>query len=285
MDNFKKIQRILITILIFNWLVALSKIIYGIFTKCASMTADGVHSFGDGASNIIGLLGVWAASKPRDEEHPYGHKKFETIATLGIAAILFLAALNIFKEAFFRVFNPVIPDVTIFSFILMVLTLVINIFIMKYEHKKGHQLHSDILVCDSLHTRSDVFASLVVIGTLVSIKLGFAWLDMIVASVIAVLIARTGLLILRQSSKVLCDATVLSEKQIADIVNKIPGVRSVHDIRTRGRKDDIHVDLHVIIDEAMQVRDAHELSHDIESILKDKISGITEVNSHLEPGK
>src|SRR4030042_7081774 len=99
MNKFTQIRRILLLILVLNWLVAFAKVIYGLMTRCASMTADGVHSFGDGASNIIGIVGIWAASKPEDEDHPYGHKKFETIATLGIAIILFLAAFNIEKEA------------------------------------------------------------------------------------------------------------------------------------------------------------------------------------------
>ena len=105
MDKFTQVRRILIAILVFNWFVAFSKIIYGIVTKCASMTADGMHSFGDGASNVIGLVGIWVASRPRDETHPYGHKKFETFATLGITVILFIAAFNILRDAFVRVFH------------------------------------------------------------------------------------------------------------------------------------------------------------------------------------
>lgn len=283
MDKFKKIKRILILVLIFNWLVAFSKIIYGLITRCASMTADGVHSFGDGASNIIGLVGIWAASKPKDEDHPYGHKKFETIATLGIAVILFLAAFNIIREAVLRIFHPVEPDVTVFSFILIIFTIIINILVMKYEHKKGVQLSSDILICDSFHTRTDVFASIVVISALISIKLGVLILDTIVASFIALLIAKSGFEILKISSNILCDGNVLSKTSIRDIVKNIRGVKSVHHIRTRGRKDDVHVDLHVIIDAKMHVDDAHDLSHRIQESLKKKIHGVTEVSVHIEP--
>lgn len=285
MDKFKEIRRILILVLVFNWLVALSKIIYGLITRCASMTADGVHSFGDGASNIIGLAGIWAASKPKDEDHPYGHKKFETFATMGIAFILFLAAFNILWQAFSRIFHPVVPDVTLVSFILMFGTIIINILVMRYERRKGLKLSSDILVCDSLHTRSDVFASFVVVGTLVSIKMGFSFLDIVVASFIAILVAKSGLDILKISSNVLCDATVLSWSMIRGIVTEVPGVEAIHNIRTRGRRDDIHVDLHVSIDAKMHVDDAHDLSHRIQSALKDKIPGVTDVDVHIEPSR
>jgi len=285
MDKFRQIKRILILILVFNWLVAFGKVIYGLITKCASMTADGVHSFADGSSNVIGLVGIWAASKPKDKDHPYGHKKFETFATLGIAVILFLASFNILRGAFLRISNPVVPDVTTLSFILMIVTIFINVFVMKYEQKKGGELSSDILLCDSLHTRSDIFASFAVIGTLISIRMGFFLLDTIVASFIAILIAKTGVQILKTSSNVLCDGNVLATSKIANVVARISGVKSVHEIRTRGRKDDVHVDLHVIIAAKMHVDDAHKLSHKIESTLKKKISGITDVNVHMEPSK
>jgi len=285
MDKFKEIRRILILILVFNWLVAFSKIIYGLITKCASMTADGVHSFGDGASNVIGLVGIWAASKPKDEDHPYGHKKFETFATLGIALILFLAAYDILKNAFLRMFNPVTPDVTSLSFIIMLATLIVNIVIVRYEHRKGLQLSSDILICDALHTKSDIFASLAVIGTLISIKMGLTFLDTIVAGLIAILIAKSAIQILKASSNVLCDANALAKTRVMDVVNELPQVKSIHNIRTRGRRDDIHVDLHVNIDSKMHIDDAHKLSHNIESILKTRIPGITDVSVHLEPSK
>lgn len=285
MDKFLQIRKILIVILALNWLVAFSKIIYGLLTKCASMVADGVHSFGDGASNIVGLIGIWVACKPKDKDHPYGHKKFETIATLGIAVVLFIAAFDILRDAFSRIIHPVVPDVTIFSFVVILATMTINVFVMRYEHKKGHELSSDILVCDSMHTRSDIFASIAVIGTLVSIKLGFAFLDIIVAGLIALLIAKSGFEILKRSSNVLCDGSVVAASLITSVVSNVSGVKSAHNIRTRGRKDDIHVDLHVRIDPLMHVDDAHEVSHKIEKALKEKISGVTDVIVHIEPSK
>ena len=283
MNKFTQIRRILLLILVLNWLVAFAKVIYGLITKCASMTADGVHSFGDGASNIIGLVGIWAASKPKDADHPYGHKKFETIATLGIAVILFIAAFDIFRDAIVRIFHPLAPDVTVFSFVIMLLTMAVNICVMKYERKKGQELASDILVCDSMHTKSDIFVSLAVIGTLISIKMGFAFLDTIVAGFIAILIIKSGVDILKASFNVLCDGAVVSDAKILGIVSDVRGVKSVHKIRTRGREDDIHVDLHVIINPKMHIDDAHTLSHRIGTILKSKIPGITDVNVHMEP--
>ena len=285
MDKFKKIRQILIVILFFNWLVAFSKLIYGLITKSAAMTADGVHSFADGASNIIGLVGIWAASKPVDEDHPYGHKKYETIATLGISVMLFLASFDIIKDSFSRLFHPVVPDVNIFSFGLMVIAFLINVVVMKYEYKKGVELSSDILICDSMHTKSDIFVSSAVIVTLVSTKLGLPMLDTIVAFVIGVLIAKTGFQILKKSSDVLCDGEAVEKAKIARVVSGVSGVKAIHKIRTRGREDDVHVDLHITVNTSMHVDAAHELSHRISDTLKEKIPGITDVIVHIEPSK
>lgn len=285
MDKFKKIRRILILILFFNWLVAFSKLIYGLITKSAAMTADGAHSFADGASNIIGLVGIWTASKPIDEDHPYGHKKYETVATMGIAVMLFLASFDIIKDSILRLFHPVVPDVNIFSFSLMVIASLVNLAVTRYEHKKGEELSSDILVCDSIHTKSDIFVSGAVIVTLVSIKAGFPILDTIVAFAIGILIAKTGFKILKRSSNILCDGEAIEKAKIATVVGGISGVKAIHKIRTRGREDDVHVDLHVTVNTSMHVDTAHELSHTISDTLKEKIRGITDVIVHIEPSR
>ncbi len=285
MDKFKAIRRILIVILFFNWLVAFSKLIYGLITRSAAMTADGVHSFADGASNIIGLVGIWAASKPVDEDHPYGHKKYETIATLGISVMLFLASFDIIKDSFSRFLHPVVPDVNIFSFSVMAATLLINVFVTKYEYKKGVALSSDILICDSMQTKSDIFVSIAVIVTLISTKLGLPILDTIVAFVVGILIAKAGFDILKKSSDVLCDKEAIEKGKIARVVSGLDGVKAIHKIRTRGREDDVHVDLHVTVNTSMHVDTAHELSHKISDTLKEKIPGITDVIVHIEPSK
>src|SRR3989338_9027191 len=150
LNHFQQIRRILVWVLILNWAVALAKILYGLFSRCASMTADGFHSLSDGASNIIGLVGIEFACQPKDKDHPYGHKKYETLFSLGIAALLFLLAFYLFKEGLQRIYQPVIPQIGLKSFLVMLVTLAINIAVMRYEYRKGKDLQSDILVSDSL---------------------------------------------------------------------------------------------------------------------------------------
>ena len=284
MERYVKIRRVLVIILALNWGVALAKIFYGIITKSSSIMADGFHSLSDGASNIIGLIGINIAAQPRDADHPYGHKKYETLFSLLIGALLFFLSFSLIREAVGRFFNPVIPHIDILSFIVMLTTLLVNIIVMNYEYKKGKKLKSDILVSDSMHTRADIFVTASVIATLVVIKMGYPILDPIVTIMIALFIAHSGFEIVRESSRILCDTAVIANvEEIEKIVLKVKGVNACHKIRTRGRCDDINIDLHVQVNPDMHMDSAHKISYEIEEALKKGIQGVTDVIVHMEP--
>ena len=282
-EHYRQISRVLMLVLVFNWLVALAKIIYGLLSHCASMTADGFHSLSDGASNIIGIIGIHFACQPTYKDHPYGHKKYETFFSLGIAMLLFIVSFNLVKEGIGRINKPISPEVDFKSFMVMIVTLAINFWVMNYERKKGKILGSDILVSDAMHTKADIFTSLSVIITLVVIKLGYPILDPIATILISLFIARAGYDIVRQSSVVLCDTAILDVKRITEIVLSVKGVKTCHKIRTRGRPDDIHVDLHVQVNANMHMDDAHKVSYIIEDAIKKTIPEVTDVVVHMEP--
>lgn len=283
-NRFREIRRILIYILALNWGVAAAKILYGIITHLNSMTADGLHSLSDGVSNIIGIIGITIASYPADKDHPYGHKKFETLFSLAIAALLLLVSGNLCFEGIRHLASPEIPRVDILSFIIMLLTTAVNIFVMAYEYRQGTRLKSDILIADSLHTKADIATSVSVIAALIAIKAGFPTIDAFVTLIISLFIAYSALLIFRQGAKILCDtAAVVDNDQITKVVLAVAGVQSCHKIRTRGREDDIYVDLHVQVHPHMHMSEAHRISHQIEQSLKKEISGIVDVVVHMEP--
>lgn len=282
-ERYQEIRRILIYVLILNWGVAAAKLFYGWVIRSASMTADGFHSFSDGASNIIGLFGIWVASRPVDQSHPYGHKKYETLTSVAISALLFLVCLNVVREGVIRFLHPVIPKVDVKSFLVMGVTLAVNITVMIYERKRGRALRSDILISDALHTRADILTSTSVIITLIGIKMGYPILDPIASLIIAVFIGYAAVDILRESSRVLSDGVAIREEEIEKVVLNIKGVKEVHQVRSRGRPDDIHVDLHVLVDPEMHVHRAHHLSYAIENKIKRDLRGVTDVVVHMEP--
>jgi cation diffusion facilitator family transporter len=279
----KKIKSVLIYTLILNWLVALAKIIFGYSIKSISMAADGFHSFADGGSDIIGLVGIWVATKPRDSEHPYGHKKYETFAAIFIAFILFLMCFNILRMSWQRLCLPLVPEINIYAFVLMGFTIIINVSVMLYERTQGRRLKSDILISDSLHTRADILTSCSVIIAFIAIKNGFVIFDTVGSTVIVLFIVRSAVEILRQTSRVLCDTAVVDTSTIENIVRGINGVISCHKVRTRGRPDDIHLDLHVLVRNDMHMDKAHHLSYQIEDKIKKSIPGVTDVVVHMEP--
>ncbi|MDD5254657.1 MAG: cation diffusion facilitator family transporter [Candidatus Omnitrophica bacterium] len=282
--EYAAIKLILFWILLLNWGVAAAKIIYGLLSRCTSMTADGIHSFADGASNIICLVGIYLASQPTDSDHPYGHKKYETFFSLGIAILLFLAAFNLGREGISRLFHPVLPDIDTGSFLVMLATMIVNVAVMRYEYKKGKELQSDLLVSDSLHTRADLLTSLSVVITLVAVKLGYTFIDPVATLLIAAFITFAGFEIMREGARVLCDSAPIDDiKRITDIIMSVEGVQACHKIRSRGRPDDIYLDLHVQVKPNMHIDRAHRISYAIEAKLKEAIPEISDVVVHMEP--
>lgn len=282
-ERYLKIRWILVSVLFLNWGVAAAKLFYGWLIRSASMTADGFHSFSDGSSNIIGLIGIWIASQPIDDSHPYGHKKFETLTSIGISILLFLVCFNVVREGILRFLHPIVPQVNLSSFLVMGITLAINLAVMIYERRTGVVLKSDILISDALHTRADLLTSSSVIVTFIGIKLGYPILDPIASLVISGFIAYAAVDILKESSRVLSNGVAIPIGEIKRVVLSIRGVEACHQIRSRGRGDDIHIDLHVLVDPEMDVHRAHHLSYAIENKIKRDFHGVTDVVVHMEP--
>ncbi|MEW6011876.1 MAG: cation diffusion facilitator family transporter [Elusimicrobiota bacterium] len=283
-EHYNQVANVLWIVLILNWLVAGAKIAAGMFYDSASMTADGFHSLSDGMSNIIGLIGIRFCLPIKDDCHPYGHKKYETLFSLGIAAMLIMVAINLGKQGITRILHPVTPQVDFISFVVMVITIIVNVSVMVYEYRKGKQLQSDILVVDSMHTRADIFTSFSVIIALIGVKIGFPIIDPIVTFVIAVFIAYAAFEIIKEQSRVLCDAAAITDlDKIKKIVLAIDGVKNCHKIRSRGRLDDVFLDLHVQMDAKVPLGKAHEISHSIQKEISQNFPNIVDVMVHMEP--
>ncbi len=283
MDRLKKVQRVLYYTLILNMIVAGAKILYGSMTNSISMLSDGVHSFFDGASNVIGLIGVWVASHPPDKNHPYGHRKFETISTIAIAVMIFIAGIEILKKTYHSLSAPHDIEVTPISFLIMITTLLINTGVMIYETKKGKELKSDFLLADAIHTKTDIFVSFSVIISLIAAAVGFPFMDTAVSLFIAFMIAKMGYGILRSATEVLTDAAQIDPAEIEVVACRLEGIKACHGIRTRGKEGAVNVDLHILVDPEMKTGIAHELAHSVESAIKDAFPSVIDVVVHIEP--
>jgi cation diffusion facilitator family transporter len=270
-------------IFILNILTALAKGIYGLYTDTLSMSADGLHSLFDSTANIIGLVGISMAARPPDRDHPYGHAKYESFAAIGIAILLFASCLQLMLAAVDRLQSRAVPDVTQISFAIMASTLIINIGVSSYEYILGRRLKSSILVADSMHTRSDIYASLGVILGLFAVRMGYPLADPLIALFICLLIVHTGLEILKESSTALLDRAAVDEQVIVDLARSVEGVCNCHAVRTRGMAEEIYVDLHIGVDASLSMDKAHEVGEDVERAIKSRIPEVRDVVVHLEP--
>ncbi|MBU5307230.1 cation diffusion facilitator family transporter [Clostridioides mangenotii] len=283
-DNYKKVNQVLAIILFANLTVAILKICIGNSIKSASMTADGFHSLSDGTSNIIGLIAVFFASRPKDENHPYGHKKIEAIASLIIGLMLLFIGIKIIFTAFYNLQNPVELSISTLSLVIMILTLTVNIFVSAYEFKVGKELNSQILISDSVHTRSDIFISIGVLFTLLGVRLGLPGIiDPIVSLGVSVFIINSSYEVLKPSIGILIDGAAVDKSKIKELVFEFNEVKDVHNIRSRGSKNDLHIDMHIMVDPFISVEDSHKLAHRIEEEIKTEINKNTQVIVHIEP--
>ncbi|MDI3298652.1 MAG: cation diffusion facilitator family transporter [Bacillota bacterium] len=281
----RSVQKTLLVILVLNWAVAGAKLWVGSRTGSASMVADGYHSFSDGASNIIGLVGVTLAAQPRDREHPYGHKKFETLAALGIAVLLLAVLVEIVGNAAGRFLRPVTPEVTVASFAVMLATMAINFAVSRYELRAGRRLASDVLVSDSAHTLSDLFVSTSVLVTLGAARLGLPWVDAAGSLVIAGFIGKAAWDILAHVLRVLGDAAVLRQEELERVILSVEGVHGCREVRSRGRPDDIKVDAVIFLERSLPVEAAHDVAERVEGAIRERFPGVTEVLVHMEPAQ
>jgi cation diffusion facilitator family transporter len=203
MERIREIKRVLVITFFLNLVVSGTKIVLGYITNSVAILSDGVHSFYDGISNVIGYIGVSLSASPPDERHPYGHRKYETLFTIGLSLLLLITCLEIFKRAFRALMEDARPEVTSLSFLIMLITLGANIFVNRYELKKGRALNSEYLLADAGHTGSDI---LVTIGVLISLylsRLGIPRVDAIAGLVVGILVARIGYIILKSAVDIL----------------------------------------------------------------------------------
>lgn len=283
-ERMVKIKRVLWIVLLLNLAVAFAKYAWGLASGSASMQADGVHSVFDSAGNVVGLVGITLASRPADEGHPYGHAKFETYASLAIGVLLLVAAFEVGSSAVSKLLNGNhSAQVTFVSYAVMVLTLAVNIGVSAYERRQSKLLKSAVLGADARHTLSDALVSVGVIVGLVLVSLGFPVADSIMALLVTVAILFSAYEVFKSAFATLSDRARIPEDEVMAVVLDVDGVRGAHKVRTRGTEGEVYVDLHVLVDPAISVKEAHDLADVVEVRLKNRFEEVCEALIHIEP--
>jgi cation diffusion facilitator family transporter len=285
MSNNKKVLFVLWLTLLLNVLVSTIKIMVGFLTGIGSILADGYHSLADASSNVIGLVTMKIAQKPVDEDHAYGHQRYETLATLFIVALLAYLGIEVFFKSIDSFQNPTFNRPEPLTLFLIIFTFGVNLFVAIYERRAGKKLKSTLLIADSKHTLSDIYISAGVLINLLLITFFNAplWLDALTSMLIALIIFKTAYGIFRESSHELTDAIAIDPQLITDIVLKNTRVYSIHKIRSRKSGSHVFIDFHVKSDPNMPLVDAHNLSHDLEDELRAAFGEDLGVIIHVEP--
>lgn len=279
--DYSQIQHVLIITFVLNLLATIAKLGVGIWTGTLSLIADGLDTLFDGISNIIGLVAVRISSQPPDKEHPYGHRKFETLAALFIAAALFITAWELANSAISRLLNPAPSSFNLVSVGALLVGGVIQAFTGIWELGKARQLESEVLLADARHTLASIGVSATVLVGLGLVWLGYGWADPAVALLVALVIAKIGVDTVRENVPALVDRAPISEENISEIVAAVTGVESYHRIRSRGPIDHVAIDLHVRVAPILSMQDANAIADEVRRRLM-ALPGVDDVTVHAE---
>lgn len=283
MDRDTSVSRVLLRVLILNLVVAVAKVVLGLLTGAISVLSDGFHSLTDGASNIVALVGVRLAGQPPDADHPYGHRKFETMASVAILLFLLLVLVQVLWAAIERLQTPETPTIEALTFIVMGATFAVNVGVVRYERREGRRLSSEVLIADSHHTQSDLLTSATVIAALIGVRLGYPQLDPVAALVVAGFIGRACWEIFQDTTRILADQIVIAADDIQEVIRSVPEVIGCHQIRSRGSADHVFVDLHIWMEASMRLDEAHRVSHVVKDRIMGKYPQVKDAIIHIEP--
>jgi cation diffusion facilitator family transporter len=277
------VRRVLGGILLANIVVVIVKFTVGIDTNSLAVFGDALQSSVDAANNLFAIFVVRVAAKAPDEDHPYGHAKFETLGALLIALLLTLSIFELVRGAVARLVSGApLLNVSGVALGLLMFTLLVNIAVVWFETRAARSLRSDLLLADALHTRTDVFITLGVLASLALARAGLAWADPALALIVAVLVGRAGYEILLRSIPSLVDERAFDWETIQREAQDVKGVVSAYDIKSRRAGDVRFAELTIAVDGNSNVANAHEIADQVEGRLRDRLR-LDQVTVHVEP--
>ena len=264
-------------------IVVIAKAFIGLRSGSIAVLGDAAHSGVDALNNVVALSAVRLAAEPPDEEHPYGHGKFETIGALAVVSFLSITVFELVRGAITRlVEGSDLPNVDRLTFTVLALTMVVNIAVAGNEAYAARKYRSEVLAADARHTAADVLVTVSVLGGLLLVWAGWkeadAWLGIIVAGVIA----KAGYDILADTIPVLVDTRAMEPGRIERSVREVRGVIEVAEIRSRGRPGEAFAELTIRVDPGCDVVEAHRIADEVESLLEAE-GGFLDVVVHVEP--
>ena len=277
-----------------NIILFLFKLVAGILGRSGAMVADAIHSASDFVTDIVVLAFVRISSKPRDDDHKWGHGKYETLASLIIGIALFAVGVEILIDSAEKIMavmrGEMLPRPGMIAIVAAAVSIVVKEILYQYTARKGKSLNSPSVVANAWHHRSDALSSIgALLGIGLAYFLGEKWrvADPIAAIVVAALIIKVAVDLCRTSLAELLEKSLPleTEEEILSIISSTPNVYKPHNLRTRRIGSDIAIEVHIRVEGAMTVQDSHEISREIEHSLRARFGEYTAVAIHIEPLK
>jgi cation diffusion facilitator family transporter len=278
------VRRALLIVLLLNALSAALKVGVGARTGALTVLGAALESGLDMLSNGVAIFAVSIAARAPDDDHPYGHEKFETLGTLGIVAFLAITCFELMRQSVGELTGEhAAPTTTMLDVAILILSLGVNAFVVLYERRRGRALGSALLLADAAHTASDILVTALAIGSLALSHLGYVRADALLGMLVALIIAWSGYQILRDSIPILVDARAVEADRLSSIVRTIPGVIGVRSARSRRTASGhLFAEVTILVDGTTSVADAHDFTDEVERAISREL-GTAEAIVHVEP--
>ncbi|GED22568.1 cation diffusion facilitator family transporter [Halomonas halmophila] len=266
--------------------VGLAKLVAGWLVGSAALIADGIHSFSDIVTDLFVVAATHFGRQAPDSDHPYGHGRIETLATLWLGGMLIFIAGGIAWSSLSRLLDGDVATAPgIWAIIVAVLALLAKEWIFRYTLRVARKIDSRLLEANAWHSRSDALSTLVVLVGLVAAQFGIGWMDAAAAIVVGVMVGQVGGRLLWESGQELVDTALPEDQQhtLHQTAMTVPGVEGVHDLRTRRIGGEVLLDLHIVVAPRVTVSEAHEIGNAVSRQLRDVHPNLFDVTFHIDP--
>ncbi len=279
------IQRTLAFILVLNAVVVGVKFVVALRTGNLTVLGATLESFLDAMNNVMAIVVVALAARGPDDDHPYGHDKFETMGALAIVGFLSISCFELIRGAVARLIDPpALVTHTNQELLLLSGTAFVNIVVVAYERKRAHELSSPLLLADASHTMGDLFVTGLAIASLISARLQLPWADPVLAILVALVIAWSGWSILRVTIPVLVDERGADADRIRAAACAVGGVTAAPNVRSRTNSSGlIFAEVTITVSGSSTVTEGHEVADAVEASVRLALGGTADVVVHIEP--
>jgi len=281
----KKAQHVTLIGMVIDIILGSLKIFFGVVSHSYALVADGLHSFSDALTDVLVIAITKYSRLAPDEDHPYGHERFETLGTIFLGCLLIAVAGAMAWDSVTRLIEQVTIELPSWpALVIAAISIIAKELIFRYTMHVGKQIKSDLIIANAWHSRTDALSSIVVFIGIAGAMSGVTWLDAAAAVIVAVMIAKVGWDLSWDSIKELVDTALSAEetRELREFIKETPGIQNVHDFRSRHMGPDVILDVHLQVRSSISVSEGHQIGLIVTQRLKDKYEHIRDVTFHID---